>query len=135
MALGKDPGKKGEKPRYGLKRTPLKRVSAKRAAANKEYSQVIEIYKRNNPHCCGCGAQASDFHHICRGPDRAATLTNTDLGMNGCRPCHTLWDDKGKCPVERQFAIKFASILRQYNLIATRKLSMQEVVDHLQQEI
>lgn len=113
------------------KKTRLKPQSDKRKKAAKEYEAVMEIYKTNNPYCAECGALASDFHHIARGPDRAATLTNTDLGMHGCRTCHVKWDDKGKYPVERQFAVKFISILRQYRAVARKNICLQDVLDYL----
>lgn len=115
----------------GLKRTRLKPRSAKREKDSKDYTAVIEIYKANNPECAECGLLASDFHHICRGPDRNATLTNTDLGMHGCRTCHKGWDDKSEYPVERQFAIKFIAALRQYRAITRKNIDIEEVMEYM----
>lgn len=117
----------------GLKRTRLKPRSAKREKDSKDYTAVIEIYKANNPECAECGTLASDFHHICRGPDRAATLTNTDLGMHGCRTCHQGWDDKGKYSVERQFAIKFVAALRQYRAITRKGVDLDAVMEYMRE--
>lgn len=120
-----------EKKASGLKRSRIKPQSDKRKKAAKEYEAVMEVYKTNNPNCAECGGLASDFHHICRGPDRAATLTNTDLGMHGCRGCHGHWDDKGEYPVERQFAIKFVAALRQYRAITRKNIDVEEVMDYM----
>lgn len=99
----------------------------KRLDRDAEYRAIVDIFATDNPTCAECGEPFHSFHHIARGNDRAKSLTNTDLGMGGCKKHHDEWDDKGKCPVAKQFAIKFKSILRRYAEITGKRVTVNDV--------
>lgn len=92
-----------------MKRQPLKPVSKKRAAANKEYSKVREVYLRENPECCYCRLPATEIHHLCSGGSRAKSLVNSDTWMGLCNSCH-LAIQQG--PILEQVATKVEHVLR-----------------------
>lgn len=72
-----------------MKRQPLKPVSPKRAAANREYAKVREVYLRENPYCAVCLlCTAVEIHHLCSGGNRADSLVNTDTVLGLCHACH-----------------------------------------------
>ncbi len=73
-----------------IRRTPLKRISNKQAAALRIYSKLRKQYLREHPYCevalaSGIKLKATDIHHKAgRGPN----LNNVDTWMAVCRDCH-----------------------------------------------
>ena len=73
----------------GLKRTPLRKVSKKRAKQNRLYSSLIKQLKKDHPTCEGCGKKGYvDVHHrLGRSHDR---LLDPDNFLYLCRNCHQI---------------------------------------------
>jgi hypothetical protein len=118
------------------KKARINRRSRKRVVRTEEYLVLIDINKEHSPLCAGgCGGPNLEFHHICRGPNRDKTLTNMDLGMGGCGECHDKWDDKGEYPVERQLAVKFRHIMRQYEDVTGKRLRPEELLEYLKEMV
>jgi len=72
----------------GLKRTPLRKVSKKRAKQNREYSKINRVvYLESHPTCQVCDKRsACDIHHKDkRSGDRLNDIT---MFLAVCRPCH-----------------------------------------------
>lgn len=104
---------------------PRKSQRQRRAAAEREYKKT-ERYLSDNPLCaCGCGRPAQQRDHICRGPNRAASLTNTDT-INGLHSeCH---DGKaGNCSVEEKIAMKVRHICRRVEEYIGRKVDRKKI--------
>lgn len=69
-----------------MKRTPLRRVSKKHAAALKTYSKLRKEYLREHPGCEVCTKNAAtDIHHK---EGRGPNLNRADTWLAVCRPCH-----------------------------------------------
>ena len=100
-----------------MKRQPLKPVSKKRAAANKEYAKIREVYLRENPCCACCIREATEIHHLCSGGSRAKSLVNSDTWRGVCERCHPLIQH---AKTEEQVAIKVENILRTINRLRGR---------------
>ena len=88
--LAKEQQKKNErsknKPKYILKKTPLNRISKKRAKQNKEYEVLEKQFKKDNPKCEICPKPTKDLHHKNgRNGDR---LTDPAYFMAVCRAHH-----------------------------------------------
>jgi hypothetical protein len=78
--------KQGLKRSGTLKRTPLRRVSKKRAKQNKEYSRLRQEFLTTRPICDACGGKATEIHHK-RGRLQARLL-DQDYFAPLCQPCH-----------------------------------------------
>lgn len=70
-----------------MKRTPIRRVSKKRAAQLRVYSKLRKDFLEKNPVCQLCNnANATDIHH---GWGRIGELLNAEEHwFSICRPCH-----------------------------------------------
>ena len=80
----KDADKKQKK--HTLKRTPIKKISDKRAKQNKEYDILEKQFKKDNPKCEICSKPTKDLHHKNgRNGDR---LTDPAYFMAVCRFHH-----------------------------------------------
>lgn len=70
-----------------LKKTPLRRVSKKRAKENQEYAKVKREYLKAHPVCEGChSAKATSLHHY-RGRIKGL-LCDTRFFKALCHGCH-----------------------------------------------
>jgi hypothetical protein len=69
-----------------LKRTPLRRVSKKRAKQNREYSRLREEFLKTKPICDCCGGRATEIHHK-RGRFQKRLLEQ-DYFAPLCHACH-----------------------------------------------
>ncbi|NBO61650.1 MAG: HNH endonuclease [Flavobacteriia bacterium] len=78
--------KQGLKRSGTLKRTPLRRVSKKRAQQNRKYTKLREEYLKHNPVCDACGGRATEIHHK-RGRFQERLL-DKDFFSPLCRGCH-----------------------------------------------
>lgn len=78
--------KQGLKRSGTLRRTPLRRVSKKRAKQNREYSRLREEFLRSKPICDVCGARATEIHHK-KGRFRDRLL-DQDYFAPLCQTCH-----------------------------------------------
>lgn len=94
--------------RTPLKRkTPLKRVSKKRAMLNALMNPGRTGFVLLAGRCMVCGdADAIDCHEVCRGSAREACLHQPRLWLALCRPCHELMDDYSTFPIVKQLAIR-----------------------------
>lgn len=129
------PVRDAEKPR---RQKPLRRVGKDRAKENRRNDQIHENFMRNNQECaCGeCCDPTSERHHICRGSGpRAASRFDTDTQLAVASWCHDeKFGDAEAYPVERQVALKFASILRKVNKYrgrAEKAITMKDVLQYL----
>ena len=99
-----------------MKRQPLKPVSKKRAAANREYAKVREVYLRENPQCACCGgALATELHHICSGGSKAKSLVNTETIVPLCHDCHVSvqhYETNAQVRMKLEYVIKAINRLR-----------------------
>lgn len=69
-----------------MKRSPIKKVSNKRAKQNAEYSKIRLQFLDENLYCEICRKPADEIHHKAgRNGDR---LNNVQDFMSVCRPCH-----------------------------------------------
>lgn len=101
-----------------MKRQPLKPVSKKRAAANREYAKVREVYLRENPECPVCRRfAAAEIHHICSGGNRASSLANSDTWIGLCGMCHVIMQ---AATTEMQVYTKLTATLRTINRLRGR---------------
>jgi 5-methylcytosine-specific restriction endonuclease McrA len=87
-----------------MKRTPLRRVSKKRAKENRQYSVLSDEYLLENPLCeagivlmvngieSNCKRCASEIHHKAK---RGKNLNNVETWIPVCRPCHN-WIENNK---------------------------------------
>jgi hypothetical protein len=68
-------------------RKAMRKVSAKQAKINVEYTKLRKVYLTENPRCQwpGCNAEATDIHH--RGK-RGKNTNVVELFMACCRPHH-----------------------------------------------
>ena len=70
-----------------MKKTPLRRVSKKRARKNRKYTEVRRSFLEENPICQICLERyAEDIHHK-EGRD-GERLVNVENFMAVCRKCH-----------------------------------------------
>lgn len=127
---------KPRKPPTAEAKKPARMTRAKRRRMTEDavYLAVIDEYLAANPVCAfpDCNRPAvGGFHHMARGNDRATSLTNSDLGMGGCVEHHALFDDKGRCPIPQQLAIKCLSIVRRFNEITGKRIAVEDVVRHM----
>lgn len=101
------------KPKPTSRRKPLKRETSDRAAKNRIKDKVKAAYFADNPECDGdCGEDSYEFHHICRGANRARSLMNPNTALGGCPDCHKVWDGMS---IAEQVAIKWLAIVRAVN--------------------
>jgi hypothetical protein len=78
------------KRKSGLKRTPINKVSGKKAKRDAAYSVLREKYLKDNPICQICNtAHSTDVHHKYAGADRAKYQNDVTTWMALCRGCHT----------------------------------------------
>jgi len=90
-----------------MKRTPLRRISKKRAAALKEYACVRANYLASNPVCEAddCCQFATEIHHkLPRG--RGGKLSDPHNFLAVCGPCHRFITDHPKWAVEKGYTVK-----------------------------
>ena len=69
-----------------MKRTPLRQVSKKRQAENRERKKLIESL--GSPRCFVCGAPADDLHELLSRA-RGGSITSPENARPVCRPCHS----------------------------------------------
>lgn len=70
-----------------MKRSPLKRVSKRRATQNKVYAKVRAEYLDQNPDCEVCGfKQSTQIHH--RRGRFGSRLNDTAFFLAVCFECH-----------------------------------------------
>lgn len=74
-------------------RTPIKKVSDKRAKANIAYTSLRKIYMEQHPHCQAalrgvCTHEANDIHHLFWSKDREKYMNDFANVMAVCRQCH-----------------------------------------------
>lgn len=89
------PKKNKKKPYKGLKRTgtlkktPLKKVSAKQSRILQSYYEKKKVYMRHHPNCemPNCNRKAVDLHHKA---GRGKNTDNESTFMAVCRCCHDL---------------------------------------------
>ena len=84
----KTPAKKKQKSQ--LKRSPIKKVSDKKAKRDAAYSVLRRDYLEKKPICevC-CSAKSTEIHHKYSGADRAKYQNDTSTWVAICRTCHT----------------------------------------------
>lgn len=77
-----------------MKRTPLRRVSKKHAAARREYSKLSKAFLAAHPRCewnappppwIGCNRRSRDVHHI---QGRGKNLNRVETWVALCREHH-----------------------------------------------
>lgn len=69
-----------------LKRTPIRKVSDKRAKEMRLYGTLRKEYMRQNPVCEVCHIKpATDLHHRAK---RGANYLKVETWMSACRVCH-----------------------------------------------
>lgn len=78
-------------PRAALRKTVIRKVSARQKARNITYSALVAEFKRQNPLCARCSAAGRetptiDNHHM-RGKE-GERLNDVRFWMPLCRPCH-----------------------------------------------
>lgn len=85
---------------------PIKKVSAKRAAQEREYKKLRKEYLKVHPICEAalpqCSKVATDIHHKA---GRGKHLLNTDTWMASCRNCHTYIETHPAESKERGFSL------------------------------
>lgn len=70
-----------------MKRTPLRRISVKRAKQVRCYSQLRAKHLKQHPRCQVCHLMASrDIHH--KAGRRGEMLNATEHWLAVCRECH-----------------------------------------------
>lgn len=121
MGLAQDRKPPEQKPEPKATRKPLERKKGMRRVSpdpakqkrRRTYDKMESIYFETNPDCDGgCGNDANQFHHICRGGNRARSLVNPNTGLGGCAECHAEWDHMTKAG---QVAVKVRAIIRAVN--------------------
>jgi hypothetical protein len=79
---------KGNKP----KKAPLKKVSDKRRAEEKEYSKKRKKHLEKHPNCVSCGGKADQIHH--RMQIRYGRFLNDESQfLSMCASCHRFTHD------------------------------------------
>lgn len=69
-----------------MKRTPLRRVSKKRAKETKEYMEIRKDFMEKYPICEVCTkAKSTDVHHK---EKRGKNYLEKDTWLSVCRSCH-----------------------------------------------
>jgi len=75
-----------------MRRTKLRRVSAKKLEQNREYSKLRKVFMAENPVCKVCeGEEAQhprpsvDVHHV---SGRGSKTNNVETWLPVCRQCH-----------------------------------------------
>ena len=70
-----------------IRRTPIRKVSKKRAAQLREYSKLRKVFMEHHPICEVCGhATATDIHH--RDGRTGERLNDVNYFLAVCRSCH-----------------------------------------------
>ena len=70
-----------------MKRSPLRKVSKKRAIENEEYKILGRKFLIQNPECRGCGREATQVHH--RSQRHGKLLNKVEEWIPICFECHT----------------------------------------------
>ncbi len=78
-----------------MKRTPLRKVSKKRAKQNREYSKLRKEFLALRPYCdifepC-CTRKATDIHHMKH--REGNLLLDSAYWLPSCRACHRFLHD------------------------------------------
>jgi len=90
-----------------MKRSRLKRKSAKRRAVEREAQPVFDEFKAEHPLCWHCRVRpTTDVHHLCRGANKAKTYSDRRGLFAACRKCHDRLGDYGKVSLKVQIATK-----------------------------
>jgi len=92
-----------------MKRTPLRRVSKRRAEETKEYMKLRKQFLEDNPWCEIIESwvpplmpvEATEIHHRCCGKNRKATYLRTDTWMAVSKEGHRYIHDNPKLAYER----------------------------------
>lgn len=92
------------KPVKALKRTPLSRVSPKRAEANLEYSGLRNEYLAAHPICECCGESPSTEIHHKRGRENER-LTEAQYFLAVCRTCHRLITEDSEWAIREGYSL------------------------------
>jgi len=72
-----------------LKRSPIKKVSGKKAKKDAVYSTLRKKFLEDKPVCEICAsARSTDIHHKFAGADRNKYQNDTSTWMSLCRICH-----------------------------------------------
>ena len=93
-------------PRFTLKRTPLRRVSKKRQAALKVYSNLRKEFLESKPICEVCTTNdSSDIHH--KLPlGRGGKLNDVTIFLAVCRVCHDKIHQDPKWAEENNYLLR-----------------------------
>lgn len=88
-----------------MKRSPLRKVSSKRAKELKVYSELRKLFLPVRQYCeifvDGCTRKATDIHHI--NGRNGKRLNDTSWWLPSCRNCHRFLHDHPKYARENGF--------------------------------
>ncbi len=87
-----------------MKRSPLRKVSNKRAVENALYLKLRKQFLEENPDCKLCGMPAHDIHHR-RGRFKKR-LVEVEFFLSVCRACHTIIHENPKWAERRGYLLK-----------------------------
>lgn len=88
-----------------MKRTPLKKVSRKRAKELKVYSELRKLFLSARQYCeifvDGCTRRATELHHV--NGRNGRRLLDTQWFLPSCRNCHRYLHDNPRFARENGF--------------------------------
>jgi len=88
-----------------MKRTPLKRVSKKRAKENTTYTLLRRVFLIERPYCeifeHGCTRKSTDVHHM--NHREGKKLNMREWWLPACRTCHDWVRDHPKLARDKGF--------------------------------
>lgn len=109
------------------RRTPLKKISAKRRKRIMELKPMLTAYRKEFPVCqrFGCGKPARELHEIAAGSHRDAARQSRACILHLCPECH---DTLQGTAYERQLAHKLVADPEGFDLVEFNGVLRREAV-------
>lgn len=106
-----------------MKRTPLRKVSKKRAKLMRQVKPERDAYRAEFRMCQLCHRKlAQHVHEIASGPARQRALEVRAAWLSLCEGCHRRMHDYSDFPVSRQCAVKFLADAECFDLDVINRL-------------